>query len=342
MRKTEYKQLADRMVALDPNNMTYRVEAQNGLANLGSLRFAQRRFAESAALSEQAVRAIEAVMTVDPNKRGYQESLVEALAWAADGERDVGNLDKAVALRERHVALLKSLLARTGDVTFRQRLVGAERKLGLVYALRGQLGPAADHMRAAVAQGDQLTSVETGNNKWLEYLAAAKSNLAYILTVSGRPDEAVSEVNASCATISRLLAKDPSSAELQTDMRECWMMRGYIAYAKGANSDAASNAQKAIAVGRSLKSTDVGADAFGLARGYRLLGDARKGLGDRTGAAAAWSAAFQSLPRVPAERPIETQEHVIILERLGRPAEAQQLKQQLAATGYRLPEVKRI
>ena len=339
---TEYKRLADRMVALDPNNMTYRVEVQNGLANLGSLRFAQRRFAESAALSEQAVRAIEAAMTFDPNKRDYQESLAEALAWAADAERDNGHLDKALALRERHVALLTSLLSRTGDVTFRQRLVGAEKKLGYVYALRGQLGPAADHMRAAVAQGDQLTSVESGNNKWLEYSAGAKSNLAYILTVSGKPDEAVSEIDASCATTSKLLAKDPSSADLRTDMRECWMMRGYIAYAKGADADTAAAAQRAIEIGRMIKSTDVGADAFGLARAYRLLGDARKGLGDNGGAAAAWNAAFQSLPRVAAERPIETQEHAIILDRLGRAAEAQQLKQRLAATGYRLPEIGRI
>lgn len=341
-RLTEYKQLADRMVALDPNNMTYRVEVQNGLANLGSLRFAQRRFAESAALSEQAVRAIEAVMTVDPNKRDYQESLAEALAWAADAERDAGHLDKALALRERHVALLTSLVSRTGDVTFRQRLVGAERKLAYVYALRGQLGPAADHMRAAVAQGDQLTSVETGNNKWLEYSAAAKSNLAYILTVSGKPDEAVAEIDASCATMSKLLAKDPSSAELRTDMRECWIMRGYIAYAKGADADAAAAAQRAIAIGRTIRSTDVGADAFGLARAYRLLGDARKGLGDSGGAAASWNAAFQSLPHVAAERLIETQEHAIILDRLGRIGEAQQLKQRLAATGYRLPEIGRI
>src|SRR5438874_1936375 len=49
----EYKQLADRMVALDPNNIKWRIEVENGLANLGAVRFAQRRYSESAALSEQ-------------------------------------------------------------------------------------------------------------------------------------------------------------------------------------------------------------------------------------------------------------------------------------------------
>jgi hypothetical protein len=73
-----------------------------------------------------------------------------------------------------------------------------------------------------------------------------------------------------------------------------------------------------------------------------LLGDARNGLGDKPAAAAAWNAALQAVPRVTAERPIETQEHAIILERLGRTGEAQKLNQQLAAIGYRLPEVRRV
>jgi len=334
--------LADRMVGLDPNNMKWRMEEQNSLANLGSVRFAQRHFAEAAALTSKALRTIEALTAFDPRNREYQQSLAEALAWSADAQRDAGHVDQAVTLRERHVALLRSLLSQTGDVSYQQRLVGAERKLGLLYALRGQLGPAADHMRAAVAQGDQLTSVETGNGKWLEYSALAKSNLAYILVVSGEPDEAITQIDASCATISRLFAKDPTSADWRADLRECWIVRGYIAFAKGANADAAAAAQRAIEIGKSVKSADAGSDGFGLARAYRLLGDSRKGLADSAGAAAAWKSAFQAMPRALAERPIETQEHAIILERLGRTEEAQQLKQRLAATGYRLPEVRRV
>src|SRR5436305_3331542 len=177
----EYKQLADRMVALDPNNMKWRIEVENGLANLGAVRIAQRRYAESAALSEQAVRAIEAVTTFDPNKRDYQESLAEALAWAVDAERDAGHLDKAIALRERHVALLTSLLSRTGDVSYRQRLAGAERKLGMLYAMRDQNDIAERHIRAAAGQSDTLIAIEANNSKWLEYSALGKHYLAYIL-----------------------------------------------------------------------------------------------------------------------------------------------------------------
>jgi len=335
----EYKRLADGMVALDPNNMKYRMEVQNALTNLGSVRISQRRFPESAALSEQALNTIQALATADPNNRDYQKSLAETLGWAADAERDAGHIDRAIALRERHLALLNSFLGRTGDVAYRQRLVGAERKLAMLYATRGQNDLAEQHARTAVAQGEQLTLIEPDNSKWLENSAVAKYYLAYILAINGKADEASQQNDTSCSIISRLIAKDPKLADWRYDYRECWIMRGYVDFAKGANPDAAKDAEQALRIARSSKSSDAANDAFATARAYRLLGDARSGLGDKAAATAAWNAAFQALPRVSAEKPNETQEHAIILQRLGRVDEAHQLNQRLAAMGYRLREV---
>jgi tetratricopeptide (TPR) repeat protein len=208
--------------------------------------------------------------------------------------------------------------------------------------MRGDSGTGLQHMRAAGAHGDALTALEPGNSKWLEYSAKAKNYLAYALLISGEPDEAAQQNAASCAIVARLLTKDPRVADWRAALRECWLIRGYVALAKGENSEAANAAEQAIRVGRSVHTANSGADAFGLARAYRLLGDARSGMRDSVSANEAWNAAFQALPRVPAEMPTETQEHAIILQRLGRTAEAQQLQQQLAAAGYRLPEVRRI
>ena len=335
----EYKRLADGMVALDPNNMKYRMEVQNALTNLGSVRISQRRFPESAALSEQALNTIQALATADPNNRDYQKSLAETLGWAADAERDAGHIDRAIALRERHLALLNSFLGRTGDVAYRQRLVGAERKLAMLYATRGQNDLAEQHARTAVAQGEQLTLIEPDNSKWLENSAVAKYYLAYILAINRKADEASQQNDTSCSIISRLIAKDPKLADWRYDYRECWIMRGYVDFAKGANPDAAKDAEQALRIARSSKSSDAANDAFATARAYRLLGDARSQLGDKAAATAAWNAAFQALPRVSAEKPNETQEHAIILQRLGRVDEAHQLNQRLAAMGYRLREV---
>ena len=341
-RFTEYKQLADRMVALDPNNMKWRMEVQNSLANLGSVRLSQRKFAEGAALNEQALRGIEALSTFDPKNREYQQSLLETYAWSADAERDAGRLDKAVALRERHVALLNALLSRTDDVSYLSRLVTAERKLGFLYAARGQLDLGVQHANMSVAQADRLFRIEPDNRKWLELAAQAKGSLAYLLLLSGKAEEATVQNESNCAIIAGLLMKDPTSADWRGDAHYCWIVRAYIAIARGDNANAAAAAQKAVTVGKSVKSTDAGADAFGVAASYRLLGDARKGLGDSAGANAAWHAAFLSLPNVAAERPSEMREHARILDRLGRTAEAQRLEEEVEATGYRLPEIRRV
>ena len=288
---------------------------------------------------KRAEDAAQALATADPNNRDYQKSLAETLGWAADAERDAGHIDRAIALRERHLALLNSFLGRTGDVAYRQRLVGAERKLAMLYATRGQNDLAEQHARTAVAQGEQLTLIEPDNSKWLENSAVAKYYLAYILAINRKADEASQQNDTSCSIISRLIAKDPKLADWRYDYRECWIMRGYVDFAKGANPDAAKDAEQALRIARSSKSSDAANDAFATARAYRLLGDARSQLGDKAAATAAWNAAFQALPRVSAEKPNETQEHAIILQRLGRVDEAHQFNQRLAAMGYRLREV---
>jgi tetratricopeptide (TPR) repeat protein len=341
-RFAEYNQLADRMVELDPNNMKWRMEVANALADLSTVRVAQRQYVQAAAFSEQALRTIEALAAFDPKNRDYQQSFVESLAWSADAELFAGHINQAFALRQRHVALLNSLLSRTSDVAYRQRLIPAERKLGFLYMMRGDLDTGVQHLRAAVAHGDILTAIEPDNSKWLEYSANAKNILAYALVITGKPDEAAQQNAASCAIVSRLLTKDPRMGDWRAALRECWLMRGYATLAKGENAAAVSAAEQAIRTGQSVHTSNSGADAFGLARAYRLLGDARGGMHDMASATAAWSAAFRALPHVPAEMPIETQEHAIILQRLGRTAEAQQLNQQLAAEGYQLPEGKRI
>lgn len=340
-RMNEYKMLADRMVALDANNMKWRMEVQNATASLGSVRLAQRRFTEAADLAERSLNTIEALTTADPNNRDYRQSLVEALAWSADVERDAGHIDKAIAVRERHVSLLNRLLSQTGDSAYRWRLSTAERKLGFLYAVHGDPELARKQTLAAIAQGEALGAIEPNNNLWLDILAEDEANLAYLLMMSGKPDEAAVQNEASCAIVVRLVAKDPSIAEWRTNLRECWITRGYVALSRHANDEAAAAAEQAVLVTKGGKSPDAGADAFALAGAYRLLGDARSAGGNKAAAMTAWEAAFAALPRVPAERPFETHERSMILKRLGRTAEARQLDEKLARAGYRLPDLVR-
>jgi tetratricopeptide (TPR) repeat protein len=336
----EYKRLADRMVALDPDNIRWRMEEQYALANLGIVLFVQRRFPEAVTQLRQSLAVIDGLALTDPNNREYQQSLAEGLAWLADAQASAGRLADATATRERHVALLTRLLAQSGDVAYRQRLVGGERGLGNIYAERGQLDVALRHYRAAAEQADRLYMVEPANRTWIEIGSGARLDLATYLLAAGQRAEAESQAKRACDGFEGLLRQDKDVPDWQAGVRECWLLRAQLALSSGAPADGVSAAGKGVAIARVVKSSDPVSDRFALARSERILGDAANAAGQRAQALAAWSAAAAALPSGFAEQPRETAERVAILKRLGRGTEASRLAAGLKAAGYSDPETK--
>ena len=67
----------------------------------------------------------------------------------------------------------------------------------------------------------------------------------------------------------------------------------------------------------------------------RVGSDVERELGDADAARAAWIKALTAVPIGVAEQPEETEEHAIILQRLDRRPEAQQVASPLNSLGYR-------
>ena len=337
----EYKKLADRMVTLEPDNMKWRMEVQNADANLALVLSSQRRFGEAAAQWAQAFRMIEALTTADPSNRDYQQSLAESLAWYADAEKDAGNLERAKALREQNVALLTRLMSeRNGDVSWRQKLIPAERALANIYASQSRVPEALTHVRAAVATGDMLTSVEPDNSKWLGISARAKTNLAELLLLSGAVADAAQVNESGCGLIASVLRKDSTVQDWRGTLRDCWLNRAQIAVRQGNMAAALAAGAHAVSVAKTIKNTDPTLDRFNLAKAYRIFGDIRRASGNLDGAKAAWQAGLSVIPERIAERPAEAQIHVELLDRLGRSVEARPLRQQLERVGYKYPTLR--
>jgi tetratricopeptide (TPR) repeat protein len=335
----EYKRLADKMVTLAPDNMKWRMEVQNADANLALVLSAQRRFQEAATQWGQAYKMIDALATADPANRDYQQSLAESLAWYADAARDAGDLKRSTGLRERNVALLKNFQASTGDVSWGQRLVPAERALGVLYASQGRMADATEHLRAAVTTGVGLMQIEPANTKWQVYLAKAQNSLAEELIATGASGEAASIVKVVCDTYGNLLRKDATVQDSRSGVRDCWLLRAQLAANAGNFALAMTAAGRAVEIGKTVKGTDTVADHFPLARAYRILGDMKQASGDESGAKDAWNAGLAQMPP-GAERPSEAQIHADLLDRVGRSGEAQSKRRWLSTIGYRYPTVR--
>ena len=336
----EYKRLGDEMVAIEPNNMKWRMEQQSADFNLGIMLLERRKFAEAIDQFTRSRATMEALATADPRNADYQIAVTESQTWLAEAQTFVGRLAQATATRESLAASLRRLLDRTGNVVYRQKLVPAERYLAELYQYRGDTDRALAHFRAAVENSEALIAHEPDNSRWKYFSARARLNLAGMYLVSGQRGEAAREAVTGCNATANLLATDPSVQVWRANMRECWEMRARLSLAAGDAGQALSYSERAVQLARAVRSTDPVDDRYALAQSYRLLGDSRQLLGDGRGAQAAWEAGLATLPAGVPEKPSEMAERATLLKRLDRAADARMLYSRLTAMGYQQAEIR--
>lgn len=331
----EYQTLARQMASIQPDNLKYRMEVQYAATNLGVLLLKQRRFDEAVSQFNVALQTMEAIAAVDSSNELYRKSFVESLAWLADAQFARGDLQAAIRTRSRQVQLLRSWTSGSGDVAYQQKLVPAERSLGNLYWIRGDAAQGIEHYRSAIAIADSLMAVEPDNTQWREYSFQTRLDFAQRLLLSGNVAEAQQLAQAGCNSVQQLLTKNDRVPNWRSGLRDCRQLTMGFALAGGRASDAVNEAKSAIEAAKSVRSNDRPADAIALARTYRFLGDAQRAAGDIEAARRSWSQALASVPKGVAERPFETKEHLIILERLGRSQEGRSMAARLNVIGYR-------
>jgi tetratricopeptide (TPR) repeat protein len=330
----EYKRLAEQMVALDPDNMKWRMERQNAESNLGIFLLQQRRFAEAAQQLAGALHSMDALTTADPRNSSYQESANESRAWYADALFAAGRIDDAVSQARNQIASLTGLLAETRSVEYRQRLVPAERTLGEFYYFRGQLGEALASTRAAVADADALVANDPANGRWRYYAARARLDLAEQLLAMKESGEAALATDSACGQLQALLGGDSADQRWRASFAECWIMRARLRIAASDPERADMFAKNAIRIAKSVRSTDQIADRYLVARANRVAGDVRRLLHDNDGARAAWQTGLATISPTVAEKPNELAERVRLLRRLGMASEERLGSLALAKMGY--------
>jgi tetratricopeptide (TPR) repeat protein len=330
----EYKRVAGQLVALEPDNLKYRMETLYADENIGISLYDQHRFAEASQQFQRALGPMEKLASLYPDKVTYQKEIANALAWAADAAASQGDFRSALASRERELALLKRLPSGPTDTAVQRQLVVTYQPLGMLLAEQGRTDEAIAQLHRAVAAADELTPIEPGNADWKRRAASARLELAKTLLSAGQKDEARTMTEAACGIIGSLPASDTSS-ERRSLRTDCFGMRARLALASGATEAALNYAGRALASVRTELNEDPLKIRYRAAAIYRLIGDARQRSGDTAAATAAWKTAFAQLPADTAERPREMFERAEILRRLGQEEEADAISAKLESTGYR-------
>lgn len=331
----EYKRLADRMVAIEPDNLKWRMELAYANENLGIVLYNQRRFAEAVQQFEGSLRPMESLAAIEPNNADYQKELSNVLAWLADAQRDLGKLDAAIAVRRRQIASLEQLARSSGgNVEFLRLLIPAHQALGILLTWRGQSEPGLGQLRRAVTVAERLIPVEPDNVVWQAFAAQAGLELGDTLTALRQDSEARLRVREGCQRADRVLATNAGTGWRHLRTR-CLTVRSQLAIRDGANAEATALAEQSLASARTERSEDPTKDRYSVAAAFRLLGDARKARGDAAAFRASWEQGLATLPVNAAERPSEMRVRAQLLQRLGRAEEARRLADRLNAMGFK-------
>ncbi|HUG45048.1 MAG TPA: toll/interleukin-1 receptor domain-containing protein [Sphingomicrobium sp.] len=331
----DYKRHADRLAALEPDNLRWRMEALYGDQNIGIVLYYQRRFAEAARQFAGALSPMMALASVDPGNTEYQKEVSSVLAWLADTERSQGQLERATQIRSRQIELLQRLVSEnSAHVAYRRELIPAHQALGMLLSAQGRTESGIEQLRKAVAEANRLIPIEPENIVWKAYAAQARLELARTFLALGRTAEAAGEARAGCALAADVQARDAGASwrRLQTN---CLAMRSRLALKSGATGAALALAGQAVAAARAERATDPVSTSYSIAAAHRLLGDIHQRAGNGEAAKAAWGEGLAQLPSGVAERPAEINERAELLKRLGRESEAGPLVRKLADIGYR-------
>lgn len=331
----EYQAIARKMSSLQPDNLKFRMEVQYAATNLGAVLLKQRRFDEAVAQFTVALRTMQAIAAVDSSNDQYRLSVAESLAWLADAQFGRGDLATATDLRIRQIELLRSLASAKTDAIYRQRLIPAERALGNLYWITGETEKARQHYRLAIASADEVMKVEPDNTRWREFSFQSRLDFGRRLLLAGQSAEAEPLADEACASVQRLLSKDRRVPNWRSGLRDCLLLRSGIAMAKGQTNEALRHGRSAVEAATTVNGEDRFADAVGLARAYRILGDTERAAGNAEAARGLWQRALATMPSGHAERPSELKERAVILERLNKEEALRPIAARLAAIGYR-------
>ena len=332
----EYKALAAGMVAADRANPKWQMEVQYAAANLGIVLLKQRRYAAASTQFGQALTTIEALARSDSANKEYPKQLAESLAWLADSKFGEGDLEQAIAVRQRQVAMIDRLSADNAlDVGYREKAIPAHQGLGLLLMARGNVAAGLDQMWRAVDIARLLLPNEPDNMQWVDLAASARLDLAGSLLAAGQIREANAQATAGCSLVAELLRHDQRSVPWQRRSQDCSVRRATVALRAGKPDLALPLARRALAQATALRSPDPIIDGFAIALARKLVGDVEDRAKDRSAALQAWTAAIDEWPLVTSENPRQMAGHADLLERLNRGAEARPIRKRLSQIGYR-------
>lgn len=177
-----YRDLAERLVAREPDNAVYLREAGFARGNLCSLALAEPRRPEAAlADCRIALARMEAAAAAAAEPDDYALDLANRHAWLADAWRENGDDGKAREHRLAEETIVRRLTAQDpANMEVRLRWVGLQRALASLEFTAGRPDLARERLQSALEAADAMVAHEPANEQWAALRRKTADNLVVL------------------------------------------------------------------------------------------------------------------------------------------------------------------
>jgi tetratricopeptide (TPR) repeat protein len=341
---SEYKTLAERLIALDPDKAEWQAEVGYAETNLGTLLIKEGRSAEAAAAFERSLAISSTLAKSAPDDAGLQLEAAQSHAWLADAREKQGQLNVASDERATELAIYEAILV-TDDKNndARRGALVARNALARLSMANGNPTEAIGHLRIATGLADSLMDTEPDNTLWAEigadlyaYYGEDSYRVADLTTSSAANKR-------SCAITAALIERDASVVRWRAFLlSRCELLQAKLKSRSGDHAGALDLTQRVVDRIDTLHSADKEADQlvrWQLAAALLASGDEYAAANQPSDAQRAWERTVSELaPQQAREDALVQTILAAALLRLGRADEAMPIVARLDGMGYAHPD----
>jgi serine/threonine-protein kinase len=254
-----YRDVANRLTALDGNRDDWRREVAYANSNLGSVQEARGNL--SAALAQyRACLAIEEELgRKHPGDKDLQHSAAASHNAIGVVLRSIGQFAEALGEFRSELAIREALLSSApANATYKLRLGIAHAHVGHVLAAQGKTAESIVEFTQAVDVYRRLVAQDGSNRAWRRELATGQHFLAAAYLGEGRVTAALPLLRESVAITRTLSEGDPTNAGWRRDLAEQRRTLASALLASGDSAGAAREADGALAITSDLLRRDAG------------------------------------------------------------------------------------
>ena len=194
-----YAEITRRLVQKQPERADLVVEVSYILTNLAVVQMSRGDDPDrSLRLMRSTLEYLQLALILDPSNKQYRSAKGNVLAWYADAQLSICELDSALALRQKGVALLaeEMLQEESESTTSMRRMAYALRGLANAEESLGRLDDAQNNWEKSLQQWERIPAKDSNNSYHTGFVLLNKQRIAWLMAVRGNTQEAWVVLNA--------------------------------------------------------------------------------------------------------------------------------------------------